>query len=83
MPFIMLNLSRFSIKELVILIGMLTVCGIVFLVCLVGIFRPARPEVADHVYQLLSTILGLVSGLLGGAAVGYGVAKNGESKNED
>jgi formate hydrogenlyase subunit 3/multisubunit Na+/H+ antiporter MnhD subunit len=74
------NLSRFTVKELVVLIGMFTVCFVVLLVCIVGIFRPLQPGTSQDVYELLSTILGLVSGLLGGAAGGYAMGKK-ESKD--
>jgi len=66
---IKIDLRRFSVTELVVLIGICVVAIVVTMTCIVGLWRLMRLEVVEHVYRLLDQILALIAGMLGGSAL--------------
>lgn len=80
---ISVNLERFSVVELIALIAVLTICLVVFMTCVVGIWRQMRLEVIEHVYRLLDQMLALIAGLLGGKALANSKGDNNGGKESN
>jgi len=79
-----INLERFDARELGALLALCTACAVVTIAIIGMIFRPPQPEGREAVYHIVSSLVGLAAGLLGGGAAGFALAsKKEQAKKEE
>ena len=77
-----INLERFTSRELGALISLITICLIVIITTVAWIFRPPPPDGREALYQIISSLVGLAAGLLGGGTAGYVMGKADKPKDK-